>query len=469
MFPSDHQLLHFNNQKEQFKKSVCCQIDDLFASFLNELKSTSFKSNNGSLGSGTQSNKHTKAISGFLPKTPVLSSILVSNSNGQTKGLSNVFQNNPRALPSKGSKLSKLNQQQLQQYHQQQQMQSLYEAENNGDDFDEEAEEEQYQTNNYMMKSDEYYSDDPPMIPEVIIREEEDDEDDDENEGMDEDEEDDNQMIEMELQNNQQQQQQMQHIHPNNCHCPDCIIEEGEDNEDEEEEAADLQDMNAPQVRQQKQSNSSAQSTAGVSQQQTRLSQRLTAMENSRRSSSASTSSSKVSFPDKMNGRRPLLRGSAARRIVPPPQPATPPRRQAVIGGGQSSSSGKARPHICRWCQKNFPSKQRLTMHEVSDGQVGKRNFQSDFFLFQRIHQGVRPYSCKWEGCQYKSIQEAHMLRHIRSRHYLLPVTVKMQASRGIIDNRDPRIFMEVHQDLLEKSRMLRENGSLDRVKEEED
>ncbi|KAH9405844.1 hypothetical protein TYRP_014140 [Tyrophagus putrescentiae] len=206
------------------------------------------------------------------------------------------------------------------------------------------------------------------------------------------------------------------------------VIEEGEDNEDEEEEAADLQDMNAPQVRQQKQSNSSAQSTAGVSQQQTRLSQRLTAMENSRRSSSASTSSSKVSSPDKMNGRRPLLCGSAARRIVPPHQPATPPRRQAVVGGGQSSSSGKARPHICRWCRKKFTTKHQLTMHE-------------------HIHQGVRSYSCKWEGCQYKSIQRGHMIRHIRSRHFSLPVTVKMQASRGIIDNRDPRIFMEVHQD----------------------
>lgn len=61
------------------------------------------------------------------------------------------------------------------------------------------------------------------------------------------------------------------------------------------------------------------------------------------------------------------------------------------------------------------------------------------------------------------------MLRHIRSRHFLLPVTVKMQNSRGIVDDRDPRVFMEVHQDLLEKSRMLRENGSLERVKDEEE
>ncbi len=51
---------------------------------------------------------------------------------------------------------------------------------------------------------------------------------------------------------------------------------------------------------------------------------------------------------------------------------------------------------------------------------------------------------------------------------FRLPVTVKMQASKGIVDNRDPRVFMEVHQDLLEKSRMLRENGSLDRVEEED-
>lgn len=395
-------MYRFEFAKEDFKKSICRQVDDLFASFLSELRSTSMKSNNSSPAGGSQNSKIAKAISsgagpsGYLPKTPVLSSILVSSpsSNGQAKGTSKVFQNNSRAslLSSKDVKPNvsilgnrqNFNQQQqhLQQQYRQQMQQQQYGRDDDDDDYDEEGDDD-YQTNNYMKN--EYYGDET-MIPEVIIKEGDDE---------DMDEEDDDQMIQLELQQNpqqqqNQQQQQQQQLHPNNCHCPDCVINDNyEDNEDEEEEAEDLQEMNSQQnMRQQQQNQSQSNSkSAGGNSQQTRLSQRINALGHTRRSSSAS-SSSRVS-PIKANGSRPILRGSAARRIVPPPQPDTAsPRRAALSSNRWLTSSGKARPHVCRWCHKNFPSKQRLTMHEVGVVRCPecKQKFNLNFTIIFAAH-----------------------------------------------------------------------------------
>ena len=39
--------------------------------------------------------------------------------------------------------------------------------------------------------------------------------------------------------------------------------------------------------------------------------------------------------------------------------------------------------------------------------------------------------------------------RHIRIRHFLLPLTLKQQAELGIVDSRNPRDYMEIITELM--------------------
>ncbi len=67
-----------------------------------------------------------------------------------------------------------------------------------------------------------------------------------------------------------------------------------------------------------------------------------------------------------------------------------------------------------------------------------------NLLLHQRAHLGIRPYRCKWPGCSYNSNQSSAVIRHIRTKHFLLPLTMREQQMKKIEDDRDPKEFLEV-------------------------
>ena len=67
----------------------------------------------------------------------------------------------------------------------------------------------------------------------------------------------------------------------------------------------------------------------------------------------------------------------------------------------------------------------------------------------RRCHTGARPFRCKWDGCSYDSTNLNCITQHVRRVHFGLRVTKKKQQELGIVDDRDPRQFFEVIQELL--------------------
>lgn len=67
-----------------------------------------------------------------------------------------------------------------------------------------------------------------------------------------------------------------------------------------------------------------------------------------------------------------------------------------------------------------------------------------NLLLHQRAHLGIRPYRCKWPECSYNSNQSSAVIRHIRTKHFQLPLTMREQAMKNIEDDRDPKEFLEV-------------------------
>ena len=76
-----------------------------------------------------------------------------------------------------------------------------------------------------------------------------------------------------------------------------------------------------------------------------------------------------------------------------------------------------------------------------------------NFHKHQRMHLGLKPYQCKWTGCGYAACNRSEVLRHVRTKHFKLPPTLKLQHAKGIVDNRDPREYLHVDTELLEKSK----------------
>ena len=86
--------------------------------------------------------------------------------------------------------------------------------------------------------------------------------------------------------------------------------------------------------------------------------------------------------------------------------------------------------HPCTWpdCPKLFSSLTLLKNH-------------------LRVHLKYKKYRCKWPECTYASEQDSNVIRHIRIRHFKLPITVKEQIELNISHDKNPHDFMEVMPD----------------------
>src|SRR5699024_5152570 len=80
-------------------------------------------------------------------------------------------------------------------------------------------------------------------------------------------------------------------------------------------------------------------------------------------------------------------------------------------------------------CHKAFGSISHLKSHEI-------------------VHLNLHPYRCKWPGCEKTCKVESNLISHIRGVHFKLPITLREQQKRGILDDRDPKEFVEVRHEL---------------------
>ena len=76
-------------------------------------------------------------------------------------------------------------------------------------------------------------------------------------------------------------------------------------------------------------------------------------------------------------------------------------------------------------------------------------NNKRNLWTHQRTHLRIKPFRCRWPGCMYESEDRANAVRHIRVRHFNLPSTLKEQSEKGIIDDRDPKQYLEIVDELL--------------------
>ncbi|KAI2801218.1 hypothetical protein BLOT_011794 [Blomia tropicalis] len=68
-----------------------------------------------------------------------------------------------------------------------------------------------------------------------------------------------------------------------------------------------------------------------------------------------------------------------------------------------------------------------------------------------RIHEKVRPYFCIFNtnSCNYSSTQRGAVMQHIRTVHFGLPRSEKIQKKLNIVDTRDPNLYLHINRDLL--------------------
>lgn len=67
----------------------------------------------------------------------------------------------------------------------------------------------------------------------------------------------------------------------------------------------------------------------------------------------------------------------------------------------------------------------------------------------QRLHLGVEPFRCKFPGCNYASVARNNTINHIRRMHLKTPLTKRERLQKGVVEQRDPRDFLQVMQELL--------------------
>ena len=97
----------------------------------------------------------------------------------------------------------------------------------------------------------------------------------------------------------------------------------------------------------------------------------------------------------------------------------------------RKTNSDRPKKHACKFqgCQSSFP-------------------FLSDLISHKRFHLGIKPFRCTWSDCGFASERRSHIVRHVRGKHFKLPQFVKKQKELGIVDTRDPNIYIEVDQEL---------------------
>ena len=88
--------------------------------------------------------------------------------------------------------------------------------------------------------------------------------------------------------------------------------------------------------------------------------------------------------------------------------------------------------YACKFqgCDKSFKDDAKLAHHE-------------------RIHLALEPFKCSWNNCRYSAEQRSNVVQHIRTVHFQLPRSVKEQQRRGIVDQRDPKEFIEEDAEML--------------------
>ena len=119
---------------------------------------------------------------------------------------------------------------------------------------------------------------------------------------------------------------------------------------------------------------------------------------------------------------------------------ASRPKRKSVNQSGSvgtksdlATTSGTNK-YACKFqeCGKSFETDQGLTLHE-------------------RIHLGIKPFSCNWPDCSYSSKQFGNVANHVRIHHFKLPPTKKEQERLNIVDDRDPKQYVQVDHELVKR------------------
>ena len=99
-----------------------------------------------------------------------------------------------------------------------------------------------------------------------------------------------------------------------------------------------------------------------------------------------------------------------------------------------SSGTSKAKKFACKFqgCGQSFLYDANLKHHE-------------------RIHLKIKPFRCTWPSCDYSSTVKSAVVRHVRIRHFKLPITLKQQNQLGITDDRDPTEYIAEDQELADR------------------
>lgn len=89
------------------------------------------------------------------------------------------------------------------------------------------------------------------------------------------------------------------------------------------------------------------------------------------------------------------------------------------------------------------------TMVCPEDGCGKKFGHMSRYKRHLNYHYKIKPYQCRWPGCSYSSAEVCNVVSHVRIRHFRLPKSKEKQRELAIVDDRDPKQYVETVKELL--------------------